>query len=1141
MQRKRLLACYMSGCFVAFRTVIWLVALLAPLSEAQSASSMPVSAPSKLAADRSQEAFVVEQIIASATYEADGTGVRQTTQRVKIQSEAGVQRFGNLVFPYQKQYEAVDIDYVRVIKPDGQIILTPLDSVQDLDSEITHSAPLYSDFREKHVIVRRLSAGDVLEWQNTVHELKPLAPGQFWLHYDFTRRFIVLDEQFRLNIPKGKYVNVKSSKLNPQIQEQSGRRIYTWKHSQLEHEEDPKEKFGRPFFYPPPEIQISTFRSWEEVGHWYDSLQREQVTPTAGVVSKAAEITKNIPGEEAKIRALYSYVATNFRYVAVNFGIGRYQPHSAEEVLSNSYGDCKDKHTLLASLLQAVGITASPALISSFRTVDSDVPSPAQFDHVITVVQHGNDAKDLLWLDATSEVAPFGQLFVNLRDKKALVIPANRDAYLIKTPAEPAFAGLHRYHFTGSLTDSGHLEATIEHEVRGDPELILRTAFRRVPQPQWKDLIPRLSDTFAYSGTVSEVRSSSAEKTDEPFRFSYKYEHNEYSEWANRRIIAPLPAFTFPTLSDEHENSGEPVQLDAPEDMIYTADLRFPESYTVQPPKDTKLTSEFAEYQSSYTVTSGVLHVERHLVFKKKEVAASEYKTYREFQRKLWDDENSWVSFTQKAAGANTEVDTKDTADASTDSNRDPTEAAQWPMPPNTEAGHLYSEGINLARLGSISAALTKFEEAAKLDPTMPGVWSSIGHAQMMLHKNDAAIAAMRRQVQETPGLVLGYKFLGGALMSLHRDSEAIPLFREVLRLAPHDHDAHAKIGACLIRQKQYREAVNYLERAAEVNPRSLVIYTQLGNAYAASGDGDKAYQAYAKAIALDTSYSGTRNNAAYALAEKKLDLDKAVIWAQEAVHDKEDETRTVDLERLDPKDLRLMNQLSSYWDTYGWVNFFNRDFEAAERYLQAAWWLRQDTVIGDHLGQLYEKAGNWRKAVQFYSLAIACPDKGDKTLAREHLVKLFTAGAAPDGRRDARAELGQMRTILLPRITAKRASAEFFLLLTNNGEERSLGPAARPSASISPQLGAKAAHSFSPPSVIAAKSPRARIEQVKFIAGSQELRSAGEVLAKADFTAPFPDTAVTKVVRRGILVCEPGHLGCEFVLLSAESANSVN
>jgi len=39
--------------------------------------------------------------------------------------------------------------------------------------------------------------------------------------------------------------------------------------------------------------------------------------------------------------------------------MARYQPHAATEVLHNQYGDCKDKHTLLAALLGAEGMHAS--------------------------------------------------------------------------------------------------------------------------------------------------------------------------------------------------------------------------------------------------------------------------------------------------------------------------------------------------------------------------------------------------------------------------------------------------------------------------------------------------------------------------------------------------------------------------------------------------------------------------------------------------------------------------------------------------------------------------------------------------------------------------------------------------------------
>ena len=102
-------------------------------------------------------------------------------------------------------------------------------------------------------------------------------------------------------------------------------------------------------------------------------------------------MTKGLNSDLEKTEALYDFVAKNFRYVSLSLGVGRYQPHAASDVLHDQYGDCKDKHTLLASLLEAEGLHASSVLINSSRKLDPDVPSPSQFDHVITMLPPGNE------------------------------------------------------------------------------------------------------------------------------------------------------------------------------------------------------------------------------------------------------------------------------------------------------------------------------------------------------------------------------------------------------------------------------------------------------------------------------------------------------------------------------------------------------------------------------------------------------------------------------------------------------------------------------------------------------------------------------------------------------------------------------
>ena len=296
---------------------------------------------------------------------------------VKVNTDAGVKGWGLLKVPYQSAAETVEIVYVRVHKPDNSTVATPEDNIQDLDAEITRSAPFYSDVREKHIAVKGLSRGDVLEYQAKWHPIKPLIPGQFWLEYNFQPEGIVLDERLEIRAPADRAAKFKGPQATQSITTDGNFRVYGWTYSRLDDSKDPDAErkkedaaIGR---LPAADVQFSSFQSWDEVGRWYWNLQKERIEPSPAVKAKAAELTKGLTDDAAKLQSLYSFVSTQYRYIGIAFGIGRYQPHAADDVLSNNYGDCKDKHTLLAALLQSAGMTLHPALISGEHKLDPDV------------------------------------------------------------------------------------------------------------------------------------------------------------------------------------------------------------------------------------------------------------------------------------------------------------------------------------------------------------------------------------------------------------------------------------------------------------------------------------------------------------------------------------------------------------------------------------------------------------------------------------------------------------------------------------------------------------------------------------------------------------------------------------------------
>ncbi len=133
----------------------------------------------------SSESFVVQSLQTKIRFESDGTGSREVVARIHIQSEAALRSFGLLAFSYNHSSESLDILYVRCRKPDGTVMPTPLADIQDLDSEITRNAPMYTDQREKHIAVKSLSVGDTVEYDMRWTILHPVAPGHFWFSDNF--------------------------------------------------------------------------------------------------------------------------------------------------------------------------------------------------------------------------------------------------------------------------------------------------------------------------------------------------------------------------------------------------------------------------------------------------------------------------------------------------------------------------------------------------------------------------------------------------------------------------------------------------------------------------------------------------------------------------------------------------------------------------------------------------------------------------------------------------------------------------------------------------------------------------------------------------------------------------------------------
>ena len=306
-----------------------------------------------------------------------------THQVIKILTERGIQKYGDIAIPYQPASQNIGVNIARTIMADGTVLQPPEEAFNDVTPPGLLSQNLYSDAMWRVISMVGLVPGACIEYQVTLED--KVAGGETWITggYNFQATETTLETSYALQIPRTWKLQWKiangTSDANSQEPEVSYTEndtvVYIWKYGEtpaLMLEE------GMPNINDiAPRLRYSSIPDWNDVYTWYKGLAKDRYTPDARIEAKVEQLTRDLTTERAKIRAIYHFVAAEIRYVGIELGQSAYQPSPAVEVFQMQYGDCKDKTTLLISMLDLAGIKAYPVLISvaPYERIDYSTPS----------------------------------------------------------------------------------------------------------------------------------------------------------------------------------------------------------------------------------------------------------------------------------------------------------------------------------------------------------------------------------------------------------------------------------------------------------------------------------------------------------------------------------------------------------------------------------------------------------------------------------------------------------------------------------------------------------------------------------------------------------------------------------------------
>jgi tetratricopeptide (TPR) repeat protein len=235
--------------------------------------------------------------------------------------------------------------------------------------------------------------------------------------------------------------------------------------------------------------------------------------------------------------------------------------------------------------------------------------------------------------------------------------------------------------------------------------------------------------------------------------------------------------------------------------------------------------------------------------------------------------------------------------------------------------------------------------------------------------------------------------YLGALAANQHKDSLAGTYFEQVTKLEEHHADAWWFFGSSLFEQGKYNKLLEAMTQAQKALPNDFRFYLLQGlaltrmeiqedavqpllKAYklnskdlntlstlALTLDGlhrfEESDSLYEEGLKLDPKSALLLNNYGYSLAERGLQLQRALEMSKQAVTAEPDN--------------------SAYLDTYGWIFFRLEKYSDAAVYIEKSIAAgKASAVVHEHLGDVYLKLGQKERAIELWKKALEMDSKNE-------------------------------------------------------------------------------------------------------------------------------------------------------------------
>jgi hypothetical protein len=596
------------------------------------------------------------------TVSPDGTMIEHVRKVVRILRPQG-RRYGRMFASYNTGSK---LRYMHLwsIGPDGHEYAVKDSELTDYGS--SEGFELYSDERVRGGIPPAMDAGAIaaMEYER---QSRPYSNNIIWIPGEDVP---VVKETMTLNLPPGfTFTSAWKGKAKTEaIDREHGHMLWEIDNQSALTSSDkvplaPNEISRAPrmdIFYQGPGVG-GTYGAmngdWQGIGVWYERLAKDRNKPDAAITAKAQELVQGKASFRERVEAISNFVQGNIRYVAIEIGVGGFQPHAAADTFRVRYGDCKDKATLLSAMLAAVGIRSTWVLVDTERgMMASEAPSLAG-NHMIAAIELPKDylpqsmysvvtaksGKRFLIFDPTWEKTPFGHLERELQGSDALLVDG-ADSQVIRLPVLAPQQNLVERKASFQLAADGNLSGTVQEQETGDIARDHRYLFAEGTGKQQQQSLDRglAQDLSAFS--MSDLHVENTKDLAKAMTLSYSLKAENFAREMGPLLTVRPRVLGHEALAVDNKRRELPIDLGETRQVHDDFTIALPPGYTIdEVPAPVKLDVGFATYQSETKVENNTLHYSRTYTVREIVLPANRYPEVQKLERTINADEQGSV------------------------------------------------------------------------------------------------------------------------------------------------------------------------------------------------------------------------------------------------------------------------------------------------------------------------------------------------------------------------------------------------------------------------------------------------------------------------------------------------------------------